>query len=1332
MPAQDRRPVILLVFANDRVDGAHHLRNLAEESRLVWALLDSAETRRLCEPLIWQNATRRDIFRFFEDSRYRGRIAVFHFGGHAGGSELMVETDVGAPTPLRAGPLADFLGSQKSLRLVFLNGCSTDPQVERLLGAGVPAVIATTAAVSDARATELAVRFYAQLAGGERIDLAHFRASSVAQSLADDDQTRELLRTAPPEGRFSSWGLHVEPGQDPAKEWSLRIGLALASAEGAELYRRYCDAYIAAHSQVEVPASHRPSEETPKLESVFVDPALVPARLSSPPGTLGADTGAQKSVGLEGLLAASPLLVILGDMGAGKSTLLRQIALGFAREDPPPWLDEEEHRLPIFVDLAEYASDLQTKRTDSLLSYINTQLRELLAVEAEVAREFLSATMESGSLCLCLDGLDKVGDSTERKRVVGEIAALTQASLKDAARNRILVTSRWAGYAEASLPDQEFRLYQLLPPSPEATAELLSRWWGDDGGIVAELARDCRLDVGSFLLATIAAITYRRDGLLPGENDAASLGRFVDLLLDQWDEDPGIQPRERELEFYRRRGAILAELGYALQAEQKGAAPGVWIGTRDLERHAARILGQMGTLAREERERQARRLVELLRFRSGLLVGRRAGHAGGTDESSFWHPSLQEYLAARHVATLYQEEPETGWALLADHVADPRWEGVLALTLGCLHEDREPVRPFLERIVDGDRPYESVLHQSLFLANRLVERTAWLPENAAEPVVSRLVALADGNGPAGSAALQYLPALARRYPAAGAGVVRHFAKVDLSEARTLVETATYLPTEHALALSDALKAVVMAPPGAQVSVYNQAAAVTLLQQLGQGEQVRDLLREEASGDSLDPAGRAEMLITLDAESDALAVVRRAVAGPSGQSTFELADLLKRLGHPDEGREVLRRVDGTSWRGLEAAAELEREGLVTEASRIRHEALKVSTRAWGLATELVEREPEAYAEVVDALVTIAVDPLLDGSTLRATVRSLVTLAAGRGDTAQLLRLAREPRILRWAGGSVMDAFAQCGQVDALVAALSEALESPDLPADDLRALTSIRTIAVLAQAQVGSGATDVIAVLVATATAPDMPSWEKDRAAELLGTPDRRDEAVKRVTALARNHASEPARRAEALLHLIQWEADGDLEQLADGIEWGPVSLPQALTVIERLTSSSRSEAARRMVSRVGNVLPTVKDPVPHVEQWIELLQQAGEADRAASLRERTIQWARANTQEEARRPKPRRLQALRMTTGDVTLDLLYDLGDRSAWAAELERRAGHPALSADVRVSAASELAGRGEGEERRRGLDFLAALADDAGLEPHWRSVAWNALDHRVAADGD
>ncbi|MEZ4471740.1 MAG: hypothetical protein R3F60_13265 [bacterium] len=45
------------------------------------------------------------------------------------------------------------LSSQPGLQLVFLNGCSTEAQVRRLLDLGVPAVIATNRAIDDGVAT---------------------------------------------------------------------------------------------------------------------------------------------------------------------------------------------------------------------------------------------------------------------------------------------------------------------------------------------------------------------------------------------------------------------------------------------------------------------------------------------------------------------------------------------------------------------------------------------------------------------------------------------------------------------------------------------------------------------------------------------------------------------------------------------------------------------------------------------------------------------------------------------------------------------------------------------------------------------------------------------------------------------------------------------------------------------------------------------------------------------------------------------------------------------------------------------------------------------------
>ncbi|MCA9046877.1 MAG: hypothetical protein KDA69_21280, partial [Planctomycetaceae bacterium] len=89
------RPVIFLAFANDRADAVRYLRNLPEEARQLTAALQPAEQAGLCEVVVRANCTAGDIFEVFQDPRYRNRIAIFHYGGHANGYQLLLESTDG-------------------------------------------------------------------------------------------------------------------------------------------------------------------------------------------------------------------------------------------------------------------------------------------------------------------------------------------------------------------------------------------------------------------------------------------------------------------------------------------------------------------------------------------------------------------------------------------------------------------------------------------------------------------------------------------------------------------------------------------------------------------------------------------------------------------------------------------------------------------------------------------------------------------------------------------------------------------------------------------------------------------------------------------------------------------------------------------------------------------------------------------------------------------------------------------------------------------------------------------------------------------------------------
>jgi hypothetical protein len=223
--ANDRPlPIVLLVYANDRVDPAKHLRSLSEEIGRIREALQAAEHAGLCQVLIEANASAGRIFSVFQDPRYRNRIAVLHYAGHANGYQLLLESASGGHGAAYAEGLAAFLGQQRGLELVFLNGCSTEQQVQGLLDANCAAVIATSQTIDDEVAMDFASRFYEGLGGGAGLEKAYNEAVSAIIS-KKGSQPRALYwgDTAAEEAlaNRSPWDLHVKDGGESARLWNL-------------------------------------------------------------------------------------------------------------------------------------------------------------------------------------------------------------------------------------------------------------------------------------------------------------------------------------------------------------------------------------------------------------------------------------------------------------------------------------------------------------------------------------------------------------------------------------------------------------------------------------------------------------------------------------------------------------------------------------------------------------------------------------------------------------------------------------------------------------------------------------------------------------------------------------------------------------------------------------------------------------------------------------------------------------------------------------------------------------------------------------------------------
>ncbi|SFE79903.1 CHAT domain-containing protein [Thermoflexibacter ruber] len=172
------KPVIFLAFANDKVDSTRYLRNIPMEHNEIRKALQEADKQGLCEVVERANASIEQVLDVFQDLRYRDRIAIFHFGGHADGYQLLLESSLhpsevkdleGVNQTAHGVGIVAFLAQQKGLRLVFFNGCTTKQQAKELSEAGIPVVIGTVSEISDEVATHLASRFYKGI--GEEMDI---------------------------------------------------------------------------------------------------------------------------------------------------------------------------------------------------------------------------------------------------------------------------------------------------------------------------------------------------------------------------------------------------------------------------------------------------------------------------------------------------------------------------------------------------------------------------------------------------------------------------------------------------------------------------------------------------------------------------------------------------------------------------------------------------------------------------------------------------------------------------------------------------------------------------------------------------------------------------------------------------------------------------------------------------------------------------------------------------------------------------------------------------------------------------------------------------------
>lgn len=422
----------------------------------------------------------------------------------------------------------------------------------------------------------------------------------------------------------------------------------------------------------------------------------------------------------------SPRNVIVGLPGAGKSTFFEWLQVKLASVEEQFILGDQQ-AIPLLLRVRQL--DLQNLPRGAALIEKATASKD----RADLMPDgWIDRQMKAGRVLFMLDGLDETEPELWDKYLIPWLFDL----LKKYPKCHYLISSRPVGYPPGLLFKQKFIECNLLDFNQPQIQEYTRHWCtairlarneseaearreGEgDGNRIVENFKDhpyiSNLARNPLMLSAICLVNYFEGGSLP--EDRALLYRLcIEGLLHNWDQRRGIHSEFGFDEKLR----TCREVALTMQAEDRAEYDAVQV-----QEIFATVLGD---------PERAARLLEHIRYRTGLLLERRPGIFG------FAHLTFQEYLAARAVHEGNRVGVDTE-QLVREH-DDGRWKEVIALYSGLA--TTPAVRDLIEQLIaQPDTEFlsgvlteaylsgGSELAQDKHLRRRVLERVAIAPADS--------------------------------------------------------------------------------------------------------------------------------------------------------------------------------------------------------------------------------------------------------------------------------------------------------------------------------------------------------------------------------------------------------------------------------------------------------------------------------------------------------------------------------------------------------------------------------------------------------------------------
>ena len=451
---------------------------------------------------------------------------------------------------------------------------------------------------------------------------------------------------------------------------------------------------------------------------------------------------------------------ILGDPGAGKTTLLRYLARHFAiahregRSTVTGGMGEDlgGARLPILFRIADFAEKRRVEPELGLVEYLRRFYWQWEggggADEGDAVARLLLSKMATGDCLLLLDGLDEVLDGENRGRVVRAIDRL----VSEYSSNKFVITSRIAGYQEASLGSR-FREFTITPMGNEQIKSFLGRWC-----LAIEVAqrpeaetslheRDATREASGIfhaietkpgvkrfaanpLLLTILALIHRNGTQMP-QRRVELYALATKTLIEDWQLGRNVAygAQAKPLMLVEEEvTALLAPLAFRMHDEKSSGV----VTQGEVEEWLMPWMAELQGVDDGAALGLVQEFLRKVRETTGLFVERGPGVYG------FMHLTFEEYYAARHIAN--NDVPDI-LEMIQPYLYEARWNEPILLALGYLSTDQKRVNRLLEKMFESLATYQPiVVGQEIRLKNATSDPAlVWRSETEGEAQESAAV-----------------------------------------------------------------------------------------------------------------------------------------------------------------------------------------------------------------------------------------------------------------------------------------------------------------------------------------------------------------------------------------------------------------------------------------------------------------------------------------------------------------------------------------------------------------------------------------------------------------